>query len=61
MVLRRGQGERYARQTETMLPEKCVKRRRRLWDGMRVIVGCFARTPQRRATHTNMRCLPIFQ
>jgi len=44
-----------------MRSEKCVARRGRAWDGMRVIAVCFTRALQRCAGRTNMRFLLILQ
>ena len=59
--MRLGHGGRHARQTEAMLSEKCVARRGRAWDGMRVIAVCFTRALQRCAGRTNMCFLLILQ
>ncbi len=59
--MRLGHGGRHARQTGAMRSEKCVARRGRAWDGMRVIAACFTRLLQRCAGRTNMRFLLILQ
>ena len=59
--MRLGDGGRHARQTGAMLSEKCVARRGRAWDGMRVIAACFTRALQRCAGRTNMHFLFILQ
>ena len=59
--MRLGDGGRHARQTGAMLSEKCVARRGRAWDGMRVSTVCFTRALQRCAGRTNMHFLFILQ
>ena len=59
--MRLGHGGRHARQTGAMRSEKCVARRGRGWDGMRVVAVCFTRALQRCAGRTNMRFLLILQ
>jgi hypothetical protein len=59
--MRLGHGGRHVRQTGAMRSEKCVARRGRAWDGMRVIAVCFTRALQRCAGRTNMRFLLILQ
>src|SRR5712691_9481588 len=58
---RMGQGVGQQRHTRAMRSEKCVARRGRAWDGMRVIAVCFARGLHRCAGRVKMRFLLILQ
>src|SRR5438552_17803420 len=52
---------RQARQRGAIRSERCVARRDRAWDGMRVITVYFARALPKCAGHANMRFLLILQ
>src|SRR2546426_125200 len=60
-AMRVGHGGRQAQQTKAILPEKRGGRRGSMWDGRRVIAGCFTRMLRRCAGRTNVRFLHILQ
>jgi hypothetical protein len=58
---RLGHGVRQERQTRAVQSEKCVARRGGAWDGMCVIVACFACVLHGCTGRAYMRFLPILQ